>query len=74
MFWYWFAILLIVSSLFIGVGVYMIYSAFSGKGIPHPGEDAMLQTKIQYRLRGLIGVGMLIAGLLLLYGIVNGIR
>lgn len=52
MFWFWFAILLLISFTFIGCGIYMLYSAITGKGIPHPGENALSQFKIQYHLRG----------------------
>jgi hypothetical protein len=51
----------------------MIYSAISGKGITHPGKDALLQLKIQYHLRGIIGVGMLIGGLIILYGTISSV-
>ncbi len=51
----------------------MIYSAISGKGITHPGKDAMLQLKIQYHLRGIIGAGMVLGGLIILYGTVSSI-
>ena len=51
----------------------MIYSAITGKGIPHPGERALLQLKIQYHMRGFIGAGMVIAGLFFLYAIVDAI-
>ena len=34
----------------------MLYSAFTGKGISQPGEDSHWQFKLQYELRGFIGL------------------
>ena len=56
----------------IGFGIYMVYSAISGKGIPHPGEAAMLQSKIQYHLRGLVGAALLIVGIMIIFGVIMG--
>ena len=69
--WYWFVILVLISTSFIAIGIFMIYSAITRKGIPHPGEKALLQFKTQHRMRGLIGTGMLIVGLIILYATVN---
>ena len=73
MFWFWFAILLLISFSIIGCGIYMLYSAITGKGIPHPGENALNQFKIQYHLRGVIGAGFLAGGFMILAAIVKEI-
>ena len=44
------------------IGIFMIYSAITGKGIEPPGEDELLQIRAQYHLRGIIGFGLLIVG------------
>jgi hypothetical protein len=46
------------------IGCFLIYSAFSGKGITEPEKNAFFQLHAQYKLRGLIGVGFLIGGVL----------
>jgi len=70
--WYLLIIILLISISSIGFGAYMVYSAFTGKGIPHPGEDAWPQTKIQYHLRGVVGAALLIFGIYMLSGIALG--
>ena len=49
----------------------MLYSAITGKGIPHPGENALSQFKIQYHLRGVIGAGFLAGGIFFLFAIIK---
>ena len=56
---------------FIACGCYMTYSAITGKGIPHPGKNALFQLKVQYYLRGLIGVAFIIIGIVLTISIYN---
>ena len=47
----------------------MVYSAVAGKGITSPEPDALLQLRIQYKLRGLIGVVFIVIGCLIFAGI-----
>jgi len=51
------------------IGVFMIYSALTGKGIEEPGKDALSQMQAQFKLRGLIGLGFFIGGILMLWEI-----
>ncbi len=55
---------LIVPVCFIGIGCFLFYSAISKKGITKPDKDAPFQLYTQFRLRGLIGVGLIFFGLL----------
>jgi hypothetical protein len=41
----------------IAIGCFLIYSAFSGKGITEPEKNSFFQLHAQYKLRGLIGAG-----------------
>jgi len=49
---------------FAGIGCFLVYSAFSGKGVSEPEKNAPFQLHTQYRLRGLVGVGLIIFGIL----------
>jgi hypothetical protein len=44
----------IVLICFIGIGCFLVYSAFSGKGIAEPEKNAPFQLHSQFRLRGLV--------------------
>ena len=46
------------------IGCFLIYSAISGKGISVPDQKAPFLFHAQYKVRGLIGVGFLIGGVL----------
>ena len=46
------------------IGCFLIYSAFSGKGITEPDQNALFQLHAQYKLRVLIGVGFVIGSVL----------
>jgi len=54
---------------FIAVGALMIYSSITGKGITPPEPNALLQIRLQYKLRGLIGVGFIATGIVVLIAI-----
>jgi hypothetical protein len=70
-----FLILLIIIALaFIGFGGYMFYSVVTGKGIPDPGPNALLKSRVQYKLRGLIGGVFIFIGTLIFIGILNCIE
>jgi hypothetical protein len=47
----------------IGVGGLMVYSAFTGKGIKEPPRETWAQLRVQYHLRGPIGLAFFVAGL-----------
>ena len=49
------------------IGIFLIYSALTGKGIEEPEKDSCFNLHAQYKLRGLTGVGFLIAGILILW-------
>ncbi len=65
----WTLLVVAIAVGFIACGCYMTYSAISGKGIPHPGSNALLQIKAQYKLRGIIGVAFILLGIMIIYGI-----
>jgi hypothetical protein len=55
---YW---LILVFSIFplIGffvLGIFLLYSALTGKGMTPPQPDAVFVLRLQYRLRGLVGL------------------
>jgi hypothetical protein len=47
----------------------MLYSAITGKGIPDPGPNSLLQFRVQFKLRGLIGAAFVFLGVLIAAGI-----
>lgn len=53
------------------VGLFMIYSAITGKGISRPEDSATWDIRVQYFLRGFIGFAFTIFGLYMLYSIIN---
>ena len=61
-------LLIIIVLAFISCGGYMIYSAFTGKGIPDPGANSLFQFRIQYKLRGFIGSIFILIGILITIG------
>lgn len=50
-------------SIFV-IGCFLIYSAIFGKGVSEPDKNASFHLYAQYKVRGLIGVGFLIGGIL----------
>ena len=54
----------IVPIFFIGIGCLLVHSAFSGKWISEPEKNAPFQLHLQYRLRGLVGGGLILFGIL----------
>lgn len=52
------------------VGIVMVRSAVTGRGIEPPGEDAPASSRFHFSLRGLIGGGFVLGGLSILGGIV----
>ena len=60
-----FAVLVIVA--WTSAGIFMLYSALTGKGITKPGKDSPYDERVQYHLRGLVGLTLIISGLYLLY-------
>ena len=69
MIWLFFVIALAVA--LIACGSYMLYSAITGRGIPKPEDNALLQTRVQYKLRGVIGVAFVILGVMIFIGIIQ---
>ena len=55
----------------IAIGCFLIYSAFSGKGVTEPDQDALFNLHAQYKLRGFIGVGFVIGGILFFIEIIE---
>ncbi len=53
----------------IGVGLFMMVSAVTGKGVRDPGPQAGLQMRIQYKIRGIIGLAFTIGGGVMFYGL-----
>jgi len=53
------------------IGCFLIYSAFSGKGIKEPDQNALFQLHAQYKLRGFIGIGFVIGGVLFFVEIIT---
>ena len=51
----------------------MMYSAITGKGIQEPEKDALFQLRAQYHLRGIVGFGFLIMGVLTLWKFIKEI-
>ena len=66
MYWYWFVVIFIAVSGLLSIGIYMVYSATTGKGIPEPESNHLWQFKVQYKLRGLVGIGFMIFGAVVL--------
>jgi hypothetical protein len=64
-------LVVIIAIAFIAYGGFMVYAAISGKGITPPEPDALFQLRIQYKLRGLIGVVFIFIGCLIFAGIFN---
>jgi hypothetical protein len=67
MFWLGYIAISILLLAFPVIGAFMIYSALTGKGIEDPGKEALFQIHAQFKLRGLIGVGFFIGGILMLW-------
>ena len=67
MIWLGYIVITILLLSFPVIGIFMIYSAITGKGIEDPGEDSLFQLRAQYKLRGLVGLGFLIGGFFFLW-------
>ena len=61
--------LVLVLLAWIAVGILMVYSALSGKGISKPDKNASSDIRVQYSIRGFIGIAFVLFGSLLLYKI-----
>ena len=62
----------VVITAWIGAGVFMIYSAITGKGIKEPDKSEPGGIYFQYKIRGLIGAVFLISGIYILFKIMGG--
>lgn len=71
MIWFGYVAITILILSFPVIGIFMIWSALTGKGIEYPGRDSSFQFRVQYHLRGLIGLGFLIGGCLMLWEIIK---
>ena len=71
MYWYWFSFAFIAVAGFLLVGIYMLYSAITGKGIPEPDPNSLWQIKAQFKLRGLVGFGFTIFGIVVLFNLIK---
>jgi hypothetical protein len=61
----------IVPICFIGIGCFLVYFAFSGKGITEPEKNAPFLLHSQYWLGGLVRGGLILFGLLSFLKFVN---
>lgn len=48
------------------VGVLLLYSAVTGKGLEKPGPEAMLEIRVWYAIRGFVGLGFLAGSVLMI--------
>ena len=71
MYWFWLILIFVLFLAWFAIGIYMIYSAISGKGIPRPDEKSLWQIKTQYRLRGLIGLAFAVASGTGIFGLIQ---
>ena len=69
--WYWSALSFIAVAGFLLTGIYMLYSAVTGKGIQEPDENALWQIKVQFKLRGVVGLGFMIFGIVALFNLIK---
>jgi len=51
----------------------MLYSAVTGKGIQELGENALWQTKVQFKLRGVVGLGFTVFGIVALLNLIKAL-
>ena len=58
-------------TLIIVIGIYLIYSAISGKGVTPLGKNALFQIKFGYKIRGFTGLFMIIIGTFMIWNILN---
>jgi uncharacterized membrane protein YkgB len=69
---YLYLVAIIISSLaFISYGIFLVYSAISGKGLSKPPPESLFQFRVQYKFRGLIGAVFIFVGILILVGILK---
>ncbi|CAB1069568.1 hypothetical protein D1AOALGA4SA_688 [Olavius algarvensis Delta 1 endosymbiont] len=71
--WYWFSFSFIAVAGFLLTGIYMLYSAVTGKGIQELGENALWQTKVQFKLRGVVGLGFTVFGIVALLNLIKAL-
>jgi len=55
----------------IGIGGYMVYSALSGKGVPAPDKRALFQIQFGYKVRGFIGLLIIMVNLFAIWNILK---
>lgn len=67
MYWFWTVLSTILLLGFLAVGVFLLYSSLTGKGITPPDSNSSWQLRVQYKLRGVVGVAFTIFSLLVLY-------
>ena len=65
---YWGIIATIAAATVTAVGMYIVYSAITGKGIPEFKLEESGQLWVQY-MRGVIGVGFILSGIMMLVAI-----
>lgn len=66
-------LLIIIGVSFLAIGIYLIYSSISGKGVPTPEENSLKQIKVGFKLRGFLGIPAVVIGLFLLWGAIKGL-
>jgi len=62
-------LIVIIAIAFMVSGSILLYSVFSKKIITPPEPNALFQLRVQYKLRGVIGIAFIIIGLMMFYGI-----
>ncbi len=71
MYWYWFIFAVVALTTFCIIGIYLLYSAITGKGITPTDDNSSWQIKLQYKLRGPIGFGFTITSGLALFHLIK---
>jgi len=59
---FWHVMLLFAAISITAIGVFMLFSAISGKGISEPKRETSLGLWIQYKARGIIGFCFVVIG------------
>jgi len=65
-------VLAIIALTLIGIGIYLIYSAVTGRGVPNPGENSLKQMQIGFKLREVLGIPAIIFVMIIMWGVIQG--
>jgi hypothetical protein len=64
----WIVLVEAIAIGFIACGGYMVFSLIKVQTIPYPEDDALFQVKVQYKMRGVIGIAFILLGFFIIYG------